>query len=146
MHRLIIPAALAAVLAPLTAAPAVSAPTAARAYVDKRVRDCAGKRPGCRPGAVAHYWYKRGSSARGVGWVYASREGARSGTACWLVKKPGGIWKAASGWKRAARPTNGTFVQTSWGRDGHTGLVYPRGTQVCVQFKGLSTKGCVSLK
>ncbi|WP_331730460.1 hypothetical protein [Streptomyces sp. NBC_01174] len=107
----------------------MSAPTAASAYVDKRVRDCAGKRPGCRPGAVAHYWYKRGSSARGVGWVYASREGVRSGTARWLVKKPGGTWKAGSGWKRAGQ-VGGTFAETSWGRDGHTGPVYPRGTQV----------------
>ncbi|MFJ8644374.1 hypothetical protein [Streptomyces sp. NPDC093610] len=78
---------------------------------------------------MAHYWYKRGSSARGVGWVYASREGVRSGTARWLVKKPGGTWKAGSGWKRAGQ-VGGTFAETSWGRDGHTGPVYPRGTQV----------------
>ncbi|MFJ8255631.1 hypothetical protein [Streptomyces sp. NPDC094466] len=32
------------------------------------------------------------------------------------------------------------------GRDGHTGPKYPSGTQVCVQFKGLSTKACVTLK
>ncbi|WP_406466368.1 hypothetical protein OHB07_39015 (plasmid) [Streptomyces sp. NBC_00111] len=142
---MIISAALAAVLVSLAAAPVVSAPTAARAYVDKRVNGCAGKGPGCRPGAVAHYWYKRGSSARGVGWVYASREGVRSGTARWLVKKPGGAWKTGGGWKRAGR-VGGTFVETSWGRDGHTGPEYPRGTRICVQFKGLSAKACVTLK
>lgn len=146
MRRMIISAALAAVFVPLAAAPAVSAPTAARAYVDKRVNACAGKGPGCSPGAVAHYWYKRGSSARGVGWVYASREGVRSGTARWLVKKPGGTWKAGSGWKHAGQVGGGTFVETSWGRDGHTGPVYPRGTRICVQFKDLSTKACVTLK
>ncbi|MEU2489604.1 hypothetical protein ACN6K8_001544 [[Kitasatospora] papulosa] len=145
MQRMIISAALAAVLVPLAAASAVSAPTAAQAYVDKQVRDCAGKASGCRPGAVAHYWYKRGSSARGVGWVYASREGARTGTARWLFKRPGDTWKTGGGWKRAGR-VGGTFVETSWGRGGHTGLVYPRGTRICVQFKGLPTKACVSLK
>ncbi|WP_432105942.1 hypothetical protein [Streptomyces sp. bgisy091] len=133
-----------ALLVPVAAASAVSAPAAARAYVDKRVRDCPGQGPGCRPGAVTHYWYNHGSSARGVGWVYASREGVRSGTARWLVKKPGGTWKAGSGWKRATRVS--TFVETSWGRDGHTGPVYPRGTRICVEFKGLSTKACVTLK
>ncbi|MEV2262783.1 hypothetical protein AB0J13_29460 [Streptomyces anulatus] len=139
-------AALAAVLAPVAAAPAAtSAPTAVRApYVDKRVNHCAPPHPGCRPGAVAHYWYKRGSSARGVGWVYASREGVRSGTARWLVKRPGGAWKTGGKWKAAKRI--GSFVETSWGRDGHTGPKYPRGTKVCVQFKGLSTKACVTLK
>lgn len=146
MQRMIISAALtAAVLVPQAAAPAVSVPTAARAYVDKRVRDCAGVGSGCRPGAVAHYWYKRGSTARGVGWVYASREGVRSGSARWLVKKPGGTWKAGSGWKRAGQ-VGGTFVETSWGRDGHTGPVYPRGTRICIEFKGLSTRACVTLK
>ncbi|MEE1775563.1 hypothetical protein AB0D58_29045 [Streptomyces sp. NPDC048210] len=142
MHRLIISAVLAAALVPVAAAPASSAPGA---YVDERVRDCPGKGPGCRPGAVAHYWYKRGSTARGVGGVYASREGVRSGTARWLVKKPGGTWKTGGAWKRAGR-VGGTFVETSWGRDGHTGPVYPRGTGICVQFKGLSTKACVTLK
>lgn len=100
MQRLIISAVLAAALVPVAAAPASSAPGA---YVDERVRDCPGKGPGCRPGAVAHYWYKRGSTTRGVGWVYASREGMRSGTARWLVKKPGGTWKAGGAWKRAGR-------------------------------------------
>lgn len=145
MRRLIISAALAAILAPVATAPASSAPTTARPYIDKRVRDCAGKGPGCRPGAVAHYWYKRGSTARGVGWVYASREGVRSGTARWLIKKPGGTWKTGGGWKRAAG-VGGTFAETSWGRDGHTGPVYPRGTRICIEFKGLSTKACVTLK
>ncbi|MDQ0693581.1 hypothetical protein [Streptomyces sp. W4I9-2] len=70
--------------------------------------------------------------------MYASREGVRSGTARWLVKRPGGTWKRA---KRI-----GSFVETSWGRDGHTGPKYPRNTKVCVQFKGLSTKACVTLK
>ncbi|MEU9530582.1 hypothetical protein AB0D58_35175 [Streptomyces sp. NPDC048210] len=62
-------------------------------------------------GVVAPYCYKRGSAARGVGWVYASREGVRSGTAR-LVKKPSGTWKTGGGWKRAAR-VGGTFVETS---------------------------------
>ncbi|MEU4181023.1 hypothetical protein [Streptomyces sp. NPDC026589] len=139
-------AALSAVLAPVAAAPAAtSAPAAVRTpYVDKRVNACPGPRPGCRPGAVAHYWYKRGSASRGVGWVYASNEGVRSGTARWLVKKPGGTWKTGGGWKRAKRVTD--FVEVSWGRDGHTGPKYPAGTKLCVQFKGLSTKGCVTLK
>ncbi|WP_229823818.1 relaxase domain-containing protein, partial [Streptomyces rubiginosohelvolus] len=53
---------------PVAAAPATSAPAAVRAaYVDKRVNACAGEGSGCRPGAVAYYWYKRGSSARGGG-------------------------------------------------------------------------------
>ncbi|QBR04527.1 hypothetical protein D7Y56_00250 (plasmid) [Streptomyces sp. S501] len=47
---------------------------------------------------------------------------------------------------RCESQVGGTFVETSWGRDGHTGPVYPRGTRICVQFKGLSTKACVTLK
>ncbi len=102
----------------MAAAPAAtSAPTAVRApYVDTRVRDCAGEGSGCRPGTVVHHWHQRGSSDRGVGWVYASREGVRSGTARWLVKKPGGTWMTGGGWKRANRV--GSHVETSWGRDG----------------------------
>ncbi|MFE7057170.1 hypothetical protein ACFVAO_18380 [Streptomyces californicus] len=137
-------AALAAVLVPVAAAPAVSAAPAAARYVDTRVRDCAGSGSGCRPGVVVHHWHKRGSTARGVGWVYASREGVRTGTARWLVKKPGGAWKTGGGWKRAARV--GSFVETAWGRDGHTGPTYPRGSRICVEFRGLETKACVTLK
>ncbi|MEU4032345.1 hypothetical protein [Streptomyces anulatus] len=145
-RRTITAAALAAVLVPVAAAPAApAAPTAVRSpYVDKRVNACEGLRPGCNPGAVAHYWYKRGSSARGVGWVYASREGVRSGTARWLVKRPGGTWKTGGGWKRAKRIS--TFVEVGWGKDGHTGPKYPKNTRICVEFKGLSKKGCVTLK
>ncbi|MFH9125733.1 hypothetical protein [Streptomyces globisporus] len=92
MNRKIIPAAaLAVVLFPVAVAPAVSAePAAARAYVDTRARDCAGSGSGCRPGVVVHHWHRHGAQARGVGWVYASREGVRSGTARWLVRTPGG--------------------------------------------------------
>ncbi|MEV7659902.1 hypothetical protein AB0O39_37805 [Streptomyces anulatus] len=147
MRRMIITtAALSAVLAPVAAAPAAtSAPAAVRApYVDTRVRDCAGEGSGCRPGAVVHHWHKRGSSSRGVGWVYASREGVRSGTARWLVKKPGGTWKTGGGWKRAKRINN--FVEVHWGKDGHTGPKYPKNSRICIEFKGLSKKACVTLK
>ncbi|MFI0005771.1 hypothetical protein ACH4NR_37045 [Streptomyces globisporus] len=146
MNRKIIPAvALAAALVPVSVAPAVSAePAAVRAYVDTRANDCAGSGSGCRPGIVVHHWHRRGAQARGVGWVYASREGVRSGTARWLVKKPGDTWKTGGGWKRANRV--GTFVETSWGRDGHTGPKYPRGSKLCVEFRGLTTKACITLK
>ncbi|MFD7749657.1 hypothetical protein ACFV2V_26840 [Streptomyces sp. NPDC059698] len=138
-------AVLAAVLAPLAAAPAAtSAPAAARAYVDTRVRDCAGSGSGCRPGVVVHHWHRRGSDSRGVGWVYASREGVLSGTARWTVKTPGGTWKAGGGWKRASRM--GSHVETSWGKDGHTGPKYPPGSRICVEYRGLATKACVTLK
>ncbi|MEU5372496.1 hypothetical protein ABZ362_26605 [Streptomyces sp. NPDC005951] len=43
----------------------------------------------------------------------------------------------------------GSFVETSWGRDGHTGPKYPKNTKntkVCVEFRGLSTTACVQLK
>ncbi|MEU3433137.1 hypothetical protein [Streptomyces sp. NPDC006863] len=140
---MIIPAALAVALLPVAAAAAPAAPTA-RAYVDTRVRDCAGSGSGCRPGVVVHHWHRSGAQARGVGWVYASRQGVRSGTARWLVKAPGAAWKIGGGWKRATR--TGSFVEASWGRDGHTGPKYPRGTKLCVEFRGLSTKACVTLK
>ncbi|WP_257139769.1 hypothetical protein [Streptomyces sp. or20] len=57
-RQMITTAPLAAVLVPVAAAPAApAAPTAVRTpYVDKRVNACAGPHPGCRPGAVAHYW------------------------------------------------------------------------------------------
>lgn len=146
MNRpMIFSAALAAMLVPVAAVPAASAePTAARAYVDTRANDCAGPGSGCRPGVVVHHWHRRGADSRGVGWVYASREGVRSGTARWLVKKPGGTWKTGGGWKRANRV--GSFVETSWGRDGHTGPKHPRNSRICVEFRGLTTKACVTLK
>ncbi|MFJ3940230.1 hypothetical protein ACIPYR_35625 [Streptomyces parvus] len=91
-----------AALVPVSVAPSASAaPTAAR-YVDTRARDCAGSGSGCRPGIVVHHWHRRGAQARGVGWVYASREGVRSGTARWLVKVPGGTWKTGGGWEARA--------------------------------------------
>ncbi|MCR8945154.1 hypothetical protein NW249_23845 [Streptomyces sp. OUCMDZ-4982] len=141
---MITPVALAVVLVPVAAAPAVWAVPAAARYVDTRARGCAGQGPGCRPGVVVHHWHKHGASSRGVGWVYASREGVRSGTARWLVKTPGSSWKAATKWKRAVR--KGSFVEAAWGRDGHTGPKYPKDTRVCAEFKGLSTKACVTLK
>lgn len=89
--------------------------------------------------------YKRDFSFRGErGWVCASREGARSGTARWLVKAPGGTWKIGGKWKRAARV--GSHVEKSWGRDGHTGPKHPHGTKLRVQLRGLATKACVTLK
>ncbi|MGW5802786.1 hypothetical protein ACWFQ7_33460 [Streptomyces bacillaris] len=137
--------ALAAVLVPVATAPAVSAVPAAAGYVDTRVRGCAGKSPGCRPGVVVHHWHKHGASSRGVGWVYASREGVRSGTARWLVKTPGGSWKVGGGWKRAVS-TGGNFVEATWGKDGHTGPKYPKGSRICVEYRGLAAKACVTLK
>ncbi|MEU4924605.1 hypothetical protein AB0G29_35290 [Streptomyces parvus] len=119
--------------------------TASGRYVDTRVNACAGS-SGCRPGIVVHHWHKRGSASRGVGWVYASRDGRGDGIARWLVKKPSGAWKTGGKWKRAGRVGGGDFVETSWGRDGHTGPIYPRGTRVCVQFQGLTAKACVTLK
>ncbi|MGW4180420.1 hypothetical protein [Streptomyces rubiginosohelvolus] len=143
-RKIITTAALAVVLVPVAAPSASAEPLAARAYVDTRARDCAGSGSGCRPGIVVHHWHRRGAQARGVGWVYASREGVRSGTARWLVKAPGAAWKTGGGWKAATR--TGSFVEASWGRDGHTGPKYPRGSKVCVEFRGLTTKACVTLK
>ncbi|MEV5259907.1 hypothetical protein AB0L02_17855 [Streptomyces anulatus] len=54
------------------------------------------------------------------------------------------MWKTGGGWKAAVRKS--VFVESSWGRDGHTGPKYPKSTKVCIQFKGLSTKACVTLK
>ncbi|MGQ4732576.1 hypothetical protein ACUN3E_33595 [Streptomyces sp. Ju416(a)] len=52
----------------MAAAPTASAePTVARAYVDTRVRDCAGSGSGCRPGIVVHHWHRRGAQARSGG-------------------------------------------------------------------------------
>lgn len=71
------------------------------------------------PVVVVHHWHRRGAQARGVGWVYASREGVRSGTARWLVKKPGGSWKRAnrrSPTSRTAKPSSGTRARLISGR------------------------------
>ncbi|MDQ0847687.1 hypothetical protein QFZ68_007450 [Streptomyces sp. V1I6] len=92
---------------------------------------------------MVKYWYKKGDKSRGVGWVYASRGGVNAGSARWLYKKPGGAWKVGAGWKKAKN--EGSFVQTHWGRGGHSGPMFPRGTQICTQYKGLSTKACVKL-
>ncbi|GGS25314.1 hypothetical protein GCM10010284_67790 [Streptomyces rubiginosohelvolus] len=40
----------------------------------------------------------------------------------------------------------GSFVETSWGRDGHTDPKYPKNPKVCVEFRGLTAKACVNLK
>ncbi|WP_411082581.1 hypothetical protein [Streptomyces sp. cmx-18-6] len=144
MHRTIIPLLLTALLIPAAAAPATSAPKAKSAYVDTRVRDCKGSGPGCRPGLVVYHWHKRGAKVRGVSWVYASNERVKSGTARWIVKKPGGKWKTGGKWKKAVH--KGGFVETTWGRAGHTGPKYPRGTKICAEFRKLTTKACVTLK
>ncbi|WP_329151214.1 hypothetical protein OG275_38260 (plasmid) [Streptomyces niveus] len=117
---------------------------AAGSYVDKRVNACAGSGGSCPIGVVVKYWYKQGSASRGVGWVYASRNGVRSGALRWHVKTPGGSWKVGAGWKRAV--SRGGFVEASWGKDGHTGPKYPRNTRICSEYRGLATKACVTLK
>lgn len=93
---------------------------------------------------MVHHWHRRGVDTRGVGWVYPSRGGVRSGTARRLVKKPGAAWKTGGGWKPVTLV--GRHMETSWGRDGHTGPKYPRDARMCVDFRGLSTTACVTLK
>ncbi|MFF4741575.1 hypothetical protein [Streptomyces sp. NPDC001268] len=139
---------MAALLLAVTAAPASalsgSAPRVGSPYVDQRDHSCVPKRGGgCLIGAVVKYWHKKGAVQRSVGWVYASRA-ATAGAARWLYKAPGRGWKVGGGWKEAAN--RGSFVEAHWGRGGHTGRKVPRGTQVCVEFKGLTKKACIKMK
>ncbi|MEV3993617.1 hypothetical protein AB0J57_32445 [Streptomyces sp. NPDC049837] len=131
----------------LTAA-AAATPAAGATYVDKRANMCVAKAGGgCGTGIVVKYWYPAGAaSQRGVGWVYASKSPVNKKTtyrARWTYKAPGKPVKAASGWKRAV--SKGDFVETHWGRDGHTGPQVPKGTKVCIQFKGHRPQACVTL-
>ena len=111
-------------------------------------------RPGCSPGIVVRHWHKKGSKARGVGWVYASTEitGKRSTyQARWLYQRPGKTLTAASGWKKAKRSTldttlDTTFVETHWGRDGRTGPQYPTDTRTCVEIRETGRTACAQLR
>jgi hypothetical protein len=99
---------------------------------------------------VAKTWHQKGSTKRGVSWVYASLGRPAKGktySARWLYKTPGGSWKVGEGWKKTRRggEDTGAFVETWWGSDGHTGPRFPRKTRLCTEFRGISTKACVTL-
>lgn len=126
----------------LTASPATAA-----SYVDKRANPCVG----CSPGIVVEYWYKKGSSSRGVGFVVATKEHPASGRAYyarWLYKKPGGSWHVGKSWRKAEKRSNDSksWVQAYWGSQGHTGPKYVKNTQIAIQFKGSSKKYAATLK
>ncbi|GHG04723.1 hypothetical protein ACFFSH_34355 [Streptomyces filamentosus] len=129
---------------------AAAAPASAATYTHDRQNACrqVKEKDGCRPGIVVKHWHKGRSTARGVGWVYASMETrGRAAKARWLYQRPGGRMTAATGWKTATRPGSETsFVETSWGRDGRTGPQYPVGTKICVQFRDLGQPLCVRLR
>ncbi|MFB7341256.1 hypothetical protein ACFCZ6_14460 [Streptomyces hydrogenans] len=134
----------------LVAAGAAPAP-AAGAYDYDRQNACrtAKGSSGCSPGIVVKHWHKKGAKARGVGWVYASTEVAgkrKKYEARWLYQRPGGTLTAATGWKKAQRPADTTFVEVHWGRDGRTGPQYPVGTRICVEFRGVGERLCVRLR
>ncbi|WP_277627701.1 hypothetical protein [Streptomyces sp. ZL-24] len=42
--------------------------------------------------------------------------------------------------------TGGSFVEATWGKDGHTGPKYPKGSRICVEYRGLAAKACATLK
>ncbi|MFE4660901.1 hypothetical protein ACFRFJ_29945 [Streptomyces hydrogenans] len=126
-----------------------AAPASAASYKHGREAACLPPGAGCSPGIVVKTWHKKGSTARGVGWVYASLEltgKRRVHHARWLYQRPGGKLTAASGWKRAPRVTDTTFVETHWGRDGRTGPQYPKGTRVCIEFRETGKRACVKLR
>ncbi|MFF6794360.1 hypothetical protein ACFY9C_35430 [Streptomyces filamentosus] len=163
MKRFLTRATAAAVTALLLAA---ASPASAATYTYDRQNACrqGEARDGCRPGIVVKHWHKGRSTARGVGWVYASMETrGRPAKARWLYQRPGGRMTAATGWKTATRPggrmtaatgwktatrpgPETSFVETSWGRDGRTGPQYPVGTKICVQFRSLGQPLCVRLR
>ncbi|WP_189955094.1 hypothetical protein [Streptomyces roseolus] len=130
-----------------------AAPAPAASYKYGRENTCAGgagRGLGCNPGIVVKHWHKAGAKARGVGWVYASTNetaGKRRYHARWLYQRPGGKLTAATGWKRAKRPSaDATFLDTQWGKDGRTGPQYPANTKICVQIKETNKKACVRLR
>jgi hypothetical protein len=152
MRRVIISwVALVAALVPVTGSAASAAvPAAASVYLDQQARKChVLPEGGCRIGVLVEYWYKKGSSQRGVGWVYASRGKVskhQSDSARWLYRAPGRSWKVGGGWKKLRTPDRTNFAQAWWGAGGHTGPTFPRNTQICTQYKGLTTRACVTLK
>ncbi|WP_269803103.1 hypothetical protein [Streptomyces kanasensis] len=38
------------------------------------------------------------------------------------------------------------FAETWWAKGGRTGRAYPRGTEVCMQHKGVKPRTCLALK
>ncbi|MEU0061254.1 hypothetical protein [Streptomyces sp. NPDC006334] len=97
-----------------------------------------------------NYWYKKGSSSRGVEWVYASKDTQSNKTfyARWTYKKPGGKTHVGKGWKKAAPQGTGStrYMGVSWYAGKHQGPVFPKNTKICIEFKGYSTKSCGTLK
>ncbi|MFF8387775.1 hypothetical protein ACF053_29615 [Streptomyces kanasensis] len=130
-------------------APAAAAPAAKAKIIDQRLNACAPLRGGgCAQGAVVTYWYHRGSRTRSLSWVYASREPVSKGRtymARWSYREPGGSWHT-SAWKRLTHVPRSDFAEVGWGKGGRTGRAYARGTEVCIQHKGLSPSTCFTLK
>jgi hypothetical protein len=129
-----------------TVAVAVSASPAAAA--DKTIRSVKGVY-----GISGEYWYKSGSSTRGLNSVGAHKSDLKKKStlyARWLYKKPGGTYKVGKSWKKATltRVYDGTYdAHAGWGKnDSHTGPKFPKNTVICTQFKGSSTKVCATLK
>ncbi len=131
----------AAVVAVSMATPSSSAAS----YVDKTVRLCTGS-SSCGYGLAIDYWYKKGSNSRGVEWVYASKDtkSNKAAYARWLYKKPGGSTHVGKGWRKAK--DKGSFMETSWYAGNHQGPRFPKGTVICIQWKGSSKKACATLK
>ncbi|MFD4370101.1 hypothetical protein [Streptomyces sp. NPDC058486] len=129
-----------------------AAPALAASYKYGQENACVGKGLGwlgCSPGMVVKPWHKTGAKARGVGWVYASLEltgKRRVHHARWLYQRPGGKLTAASGWKKAKRPADASFVETHWGWDGRTGPQYPVNSKMCIEFRETGKWACVRLR
>lgn len=127
----------------------VSVSPASAATTDKTIRKVNGVY-----GTSGEYWYTNGKSWRALNSVGAHKSditGTRKPTlyARFLYKKPGGTYKAASGWKKAnVYKIRGKWeAHAGWGKDGsHTGAKYPKNTLICTQFKGSTVKTCAPLK
>ncbi|MEU3633018.1 hypothetical protein [Streptomyces fradiae] len=122
----------------------------AASYTDKRVRACV-ERPGggCTSGTVVEYWYRPGSSWRGVDFVYASRSPVSTRAAYyarWTYRAPKAATKVGGGWKRA-RVVDGRFAEAHWGQGTrHKGPTVPAGTVICTQYKEHAQSACVTLR
>lgn len=136
----------AGVLATSTAIALLSAPTA-QAASEKQVVAHNGSYA-----IIVTYQPRAGTSKRAISMIAIDKNVSRhTGTKYgrWLYKKPGGSAHVGKSWRKApyGSQDNKHWYEAQWGKRFHSsGLSFPKGTKFCGQFKGYTTKACVTLK
>jgi hypothetical protein len=129
----------------------LATPAQAASVVEKGDTACTTKnsKGKCTYGMGALWRYNKGSNTRTLTLVSADMMPYKKGaSARWLYKKPGGKTHVGKSWRKSHKISNsdGTTAESVWGAmQGTTGPKFPKGTLVCIQFKGYKKKSCLKL-